>query len=83
MLLKYSLVSFRIAIGLFVGLTIAIIGQSLFGYTTLVFCFLLIVLLLSFIRVSRKWGFILLSCFALSFVILGYLIKLYIDVAPG
>ncbi len=83
MVLGITLILFRIATGLFIGLTFSIIGQNFIGYNTLVFCFLLVVVLLSFIKISKNWGFILLACFNLSFVIVGYLIKLYIDVAPG
>ena len=81
--LKYAKVFFRIATGIFVGSVVSIIGQELIGYGTFMFCFLLSFFVLSFMRLSRKWGFIFLSCFNIALILIGFLIRLYIKIAPG
>ncbi len=74
---------FRLATSLFIGFAFTIIGQNLIKYDKLVFYFLLVFFVMCFMRLSRKWGLLLLFCVNLTIIVLGFVIKLYIKTAPG
>src|SRR4051812_10616342 len=78
-----ALFGFRLASGLFVGLTLALVGEEVIGYG--VFSFILIILVMTgvVLKVSKKWGWIGLLIFNLICVLLGLVLRMYILIAPG
>ena len=80
----YSLmqISFRLVTGLFLGLTIALIGQELTGYGAFPLIFLNIVIIGLFFRLSQNWNMVKLLVFDLVCVLVIQILKMYILIAP-
>jgi hypothetical protein len=68
--------------GLFVGLTMALIGQELMGYETLALIFAAVVVLAIIIRILSSWSISQILIFDLIVVLLAMLMRMYILVAP-
>lgn len=69
--------------GLFVGLTIALVGEEAIGYGVFSFVLVIAVMTGTILRVSKKWGWIHLLIFNLICVLLGLCLRMYILIAPG
>lgn len=78
-----ALFSLKAVSGLFVGLTLALIGEEAIGYG--VFSFVLVILCTTgaILRMSKKWGWVHLLIFNLICVLLGLCLRMYILIAPG
>lgn len=77
------LLSFRLATGLLLGLTITLIGQEVFAYESFLFVFVMVVIAGLFMRKSRNWQWTALFVFNLVCVLIAMLLRMYILVAPG
>lgn len=73
----------KISVGLIVGLTFALIGQQILNYQNLAFFFVIITTALAFQRVARGWSFANTLVFILVCVLIGFLLQMYIQIAPG
>jgi len=78
-----ALAIFKLAIGLMLGLTFAMIGQQMINYGDLSFLLVTIVVVSAFFRIARAWRWTGVSVFALVCVLLALLLKMYIMIAPG
>jgi hypothetical protein len=73
----------KIFVGLLIGLTFALIGQTILDYGQFSFFLVIISLASAFYRVARGWKWSYLLSFSLICVLLGLLLKMYIQIAPG
>ena len=78
-----SLLIVKIYSGLVVGLTIALVGEEIFGFGTLSFSFVAVVILTAFLKVARSWSWMQLLIFDLVCLLVGLLLRMYVLVAPG
>ena len=69
--------------GLILGLTIALVGQEIFGFGNLLFIFVIALVGGLFFRKAREWQWTALFVFNLICVLIGLLLRMYILVAPG
>jgi hypothetical protein len=78
-----ALFSFRLLSGLFVGLTLALVGEEIIAYG--VFSFILVILVMTgvVVRVSKKWNWVNLLVFNLVCILIGLCLRMYILIAPG
>ncbi len=65
-----------------VGLTLAMIGQELISYGTISFIFILLVISFSLLKVMSKWTMGSVLVFDLFCVLIAFLLRMYILVAP-
>lgn len=79
----FFLASYRILFGAFLGLTLALIGERVGGYGDLAFAFVIVVTTMAFYRLSKPWKISTVLVFSLICVLIGLLLRLYIQVAPG
>lgn len=77
------LLSFKLLNGFVLGLTFALIGERMVGYGTFAFLLVVITLTAAFYRISRAWKWSHVFVFALICVLIGLLLKMYIQLAPG
>ncbi len=75
-------ISLRLISGLFLGFTLALIGQEFAGYGTfsLIFCTLVVVAL--FMRISKAWRIPHILIFDLICILVAQLLRMYILLAP-
>lgn len=78
-----ALFGLRALSGLFVGLTLALIGEEAIGYGVFSFVLVIVAVTATILRVSKKWGWIHLLIFNLICVLLGLCLRMYILIAPG
>ena len=69
--------------GLFVGLTLSLIGEEAIGYGVFSFVLVIAVTTAAILRVSKKWSWMHLLIFNLVCVLLGLCLRMYILIAPG
>ena len=74
---------FKVLTGLFLGVTFAIVGQTIIGYGDWSFWFTLVMVTAVFLRISKEWGAWGVVIFNLIVFLVGLLLRLYIQVAPG
>ena len=77
------LVTVKLLVGFILGLTFALIGERIMGYGTFSFALIIITSLAAFYRVARPWKWSGVFIFALICVLIGLLLKMYIQLAPG
>lgn len=77
------LLACKLASGLILGLTFALIGQEVFNYGPILFWFVILSVTAAFYKISRSWGSIGLLIFNLLCILAALLIRMYIVVAPG
>lgn len=80
---EIALFGYKVATGLFLGLTLTLIFQQMVGFGTLSFVFVMLSTALAFLRIARAWNGIAVSIFILICVLLGLLVRMYILIAPG
>lgn len=68
----------RMASGLFLGLTLALSSQEIYGFGTFTFMFIIIICTGATLRVTRLWGLLSSIIILLVLILLAVLIKLYI-----
>lgn len=78
-----ALFGFRLLSGLFVGLTLALIGEEIIGYGAISFVLVILTMAGAVLRVSKKWGWLGLLIFNLICVLIGLVLRMYILIAPG
>lgn len=78
-----GLLAFKILTGLFLGLTLALIGQQIIGYGWFSFTFVIVVVAGSLLRITRAWPWMHMFIFNLICVLIGLLLRMYILIAPG
>ncbi|HEX4922826.1 MAG TPA: hypothetical protein VFV50_02030 [Bdellovibrionales bacterium] len=74
---------FKLVTGLFLGLALSLMGQTIMGYGDLAFWFVLVMVAAVFLRVSKEWGAWGVVIFNLVVFLTGLLLRLYIQIAPG
>lgn len=74
---------FRLAVGAFLGLTFALIGEQTIAYGGFAFAFVIVTVTMMFLKISSTWRTGGVLVFALVCVLLGLLLRMYIMVAPG
>ncbi|MBX3033715.1 MAG: hypothetical protein KF865_07280 [Bdellovibrionaceae bacterium] len=72
----------RLISGLFLGLTLSLIGQELAGYGTFSLLFCMVVILALFMRLSRSWSIPRVLVFDLICILVAQLLRMYILLAP-
>ncbi|MCB0390785.1 MAG: hypothetical protein KDD58_05835 [Bdellovibrionales bacterium] len=77
------LFTFKLLSGLLLGLTIALIGQEIFAYSTFLFAFVITVITGLFLRKARRWGWVAILVFDLICALVALLLRMYILIAPG
>jgi hypothetical protein len=78
-----ALFALRTLSGLFVGLTLALIGEEAIGYGVFSFVLVILTMTATILRISKKWGWIHLLIFNLICILLGLCLRMYILIAPG
>lgn len=78
-----ALFALRALSGLFVGLTLALVGEEAIGYGVFSFVLVIAVSTGAILRASKKWGWIHLLIFNLICVLLGLCLRMYILIGPG
>jgi hypothetical protein len=79
----FALLMVRILTGLFVGLTISLIGQEIIAYGWLSFTLVICVVAGCLLKISKYWSWTHLLIFNLICVLIGLLLRMYILIAPG
>ena len=69
--------------GLFIGFTLALVGQELFKYGTFLFAFVIMATVSVILVISRHWSIWVIGTFNLFCILLGLLLRMYAFVAPG
>jgi hypothetical protein len=78
-----ALFALRTLSGLFVGLTLALIGEEAIGYGVFSFVLVILTMTAAILRISKKWSWMHLLIFNLICVLLGLCLRMYILIAPG
>jgi hypothetical protein len=78
-----TLFAFKIISGLFLGLVFSLISQTIAGFGDLVFWFVIVLTTGVFLRISKEWGGWGVIIFNLVVFLVGLLLNLYIQIAPG
>lgn len=78
-----AMLTIRALSGMFVGLTLALIGQEIIGYGWISFTLVICVVTACILRVSRSWSWMNLFIFNLICLLIGILLRMYILLAPG
>jgi hypothetical protein len=73
----------RLLTGLFLGLTLALIGQEIVQYEVFSFVLVTVVVVATLMRITRTWTWTHLFIFNLICVLIGLLLRMYILIAPG
>lgn len=79
----FALVAFKAITGLFLGLTLALIGDQIIDYGWISFMLVLIVTAGTLMKVARNWTWMHMLIFNLICVLIGLLLRMYILIAPG
>lgn len=78
-----ALLSFRGLTGLFLGLTLALIGDQIIDYGWFAFMLVVVVCVGSILRITKAWSWTHVFIFNLICVLIGMLLRMYIMIAPG
>lgn len=78
-----ALIGMRLLTGLFLGLTLALIGQEIVQYEVFSFVLVTVVVVATLMRITRAWSWTHLFIFNLICVLIGLLLRMYILIAPG
>ena len=78
-----ALLAFKLITGLFLGLTLALIGQQIIDYGWFSFWLVLLVTTGALMKISRSWTWMHMLIFNLICVLVGLLLRMYILIAPG
>jgi hypothetical protein len=74
---------FRVLTGGWIGMVFAHFFQILFEFENFLFLFVIVIMTGAVVRITRGWGFfsvILLNVFC---ILLGVLLQMYVQIAPG
>lgn len=78
-----SLFLVRFFSGLFLGVTLTLIGQQILGYGQLVFWFIILLTTTVFLKMTKGWRWVGVIVLDFILVLVGLLLKMYILIAPG
>lgn len=78
-----ALLAFKVVSGLFLGLTLALIGDEIIDYGRFSFFLVLLVSTGALIKITRTWTWMNMLIFMLICVLIGLLLRMYILIAPG
>ena len=78
-----ALVGFKILTGLFVGLTLGLVGQEVIQYELISFVLVTLVVAGTLVRIAKSWSWTHVFIFNLICVLIGLLCRMYILIAPG
>lgn len=73
----------RFLSGLFVGLTLTLVGQQILGYGQLLFWFVIILCTMVFLKITKGWKWVGVIVLDFILILMGLLLKMYILIAPG
>lgn len=79
---KLTLTFLRVTSGFFLGLTLALVGDEVAKYGTLSLVFVTLLVLMSFMRLSRKWTLGQILIFDLVIILVAQVLRMYILLAP-
>lgn len=78
-----GLVIFKLIWGFFLGLTLTMIGQQILGYGQYMFWFVIAIAMAVFMKLVKSLGFTGMFIVVFVCVLVGLLLKLYVQVAPN
>lgn len=78
-----SLLSVKVLTGLFLGLTLALIGDQILDYGWFSFTLVMVVVTGAIVKISKGWTWTNVFIFNLICVLIGLLLRMYILIAPG
>ncbi len=78
-----ALLTFKVFTGLYLGLTLALIGDEVIGYGWFSFLLVMAVVVGSLLKVARAWTWMHMMIFNLICVLILLLLRMYILIAPG
>ncbi|MBC87636.1 MAG: hypothetical protein CL677_10715 [Bdellovibrionaceae bacterium] len=73
----------KVFTGGMLGVTFALIGQEAFGFGTFSFIFVSVTILGAFLKIAKSWKLMSILLFDAFCILLGFLLKMYILIAPG
>ncbi len=79
---SFALFTFKLISGLLIGLTLALATQEIFGFSNLVFCFVIVLVAGVFLRIVSQWNLLIMVLFDLFAVVAALLLKMYVVMAP-
>jgi hypothetical protein len=80
--LQMTVLLVRIMTGFVLGLVLAIAGQTLMEYKTIMFTFVILAVMALTVRLTREWTLVKVLILDLILVLVGLVLKLYIHMAP-
>jgi hypothetical protein len=78
-----ALLGYKAVVGLFLGLTFALIGLEIVKYGWFSFVFVVLIVAGSLMRIARSWEWRHMLIFTLISVLIGLVLRMYILIAPG
>lgn len=79
----FALLAVRAFTGLYMGVTLALIGDEIIGYGWISFTLIVCVVIASLLRISRDWSWMYVMIFNLFCILIAMLLRMYILIAPG
>ncbi len=73
----------KVFTGLYLGLTLSLIGLELVQYGWFSFILVIVVSLVTLLRIMRSWSWSHVLIFNLICVLIGISLRMYIQIAPG
>ena len=77
------LVASKIIVGLFFGLTLALIGDEVLQYGWFSFILMLVTFSALLLRMMKSWSWAGVGIFTVICVLIGICLRMYIHIAPG
>lgn len=78
-----ALAVFKVAVALFLGLTLAMIGDEVLKYGWFSFILMLVTFTLLLLRLMKGWSWGYVAVFCTICVLIGISLRMYILIAPG
>ncbi len=79
---SFALFVFKLLSGMVIGLTLALAAQEIFGFSNLVFIFVITCVTGVFLRIVSGWNLLIMVLFDLFAVVAALLLKMYVVMAP-
>ena len=76
-------IAFKIATGLMLGLTFALIGDQVIDYGWFSFMLVIVAITAALFKIMRSWTWLNVAIFNLICVLIGLVLRMYILIAPG
>ena len=78
-----GLFTVRFFSGLFLGVTLTLVGQQILGYGQLLFWFIIFLTTAVFLKITKGWKWVGVIVLDFILILIGLLLKMYILIAPG